>query len=233
MLVVFEGMDGTGKSTLLDHVHSRLIDRGIQCTKTRRPYAIDVRNLVYTDRISNSKFHILIADALQQIYDLREEIQSTEHVVLCDRWVHSQFVYQTHEKVCDTLNDGIITKDIVSRVAKLVGYDENFLETLFSLPDVVVECVADIETIRSRILSRPDEITPFDRKLIDATEFEGSIRKAYSMIFDSVYIKQLIKVGCGDRLEHTAGRILYRIFAHRDKVNCTSAQIQFIKQFAF
>ena len=48
--IVFEGGDGSGKSTILEKIYNYLVDNGVKCIKTREPGGIkiseDIRNII-------------------------------------------------------------------------------------------------------------------------------------------------------------------------------------------
>ena len=99
-LIVFEGIDGTGKSTQLRLLAAELMQRGIQVVTTREPtqgpYGLKIREL-YLDRTgctAEEELALFIADRRMHVEEVLLPALQSGKVVLCDRYFLSTAAYQ-------------------------------------------------------------------------------------------------------------------------------------------
>lgn len=99
-LIVFEGTDGTGKSTQMNLLASVLHDRKIAvvttCEPTNGKYGQKIRAL-YTDRNKVSleeELDLFIADRKEHVKTLLEPALANGKIILCDRYYLSTIAYQ-------------------------------------------------------------------------------------------------------------------------------------------
>jgi dTMP kinase len=99
-LIVFEGIDGTGKSTQLQLLAEELARRNIQVITTREPtqgpYGMKIRDL-YRDRAGCSaeeELNLFIADRRMHVDQVVLPALQKGKVVLCDRYFLSTAAYQ-------------------------------------------------------------------------------------------------------------------------------------------
>ncbi len=100
LLVVFEGIDGTGKSTQMRLLAGALRDRGYRVVETREPTAGEfgqqIRSL-YLKRSTVSaeeELALFIKDRRQHIDTLIQPSLNEGRIVLCDRYFLSTAAYQ-------------------------------------------------------------------------------------------------------------------------------------------
>ncbi len=99
-LIVFEGIDGTGKSTQLPLLADTLRQRGYTVVATREPtdgnYGQQIRRL-YTERTTSSpeeELALFIADRKEHVAKVITPALQRGDVVLCDRYYFSTAAYQ-------------------------------------------------------------------------------------------------------------------------------------------
>jgi len=99
-LIVFEGTDGTGKSTQLDLLGQYLQERGYPVITTREPtdgeYGQKIRAL-YADRDQCSRveeLELFLADRQQHVNELLNPALEQGKIILCDRYYLSTAAYQ-------------------------------------------------------------------------------------------------------------------------------------------
>lgn len=99
-LIVFEGTDGTGKSTQLKLLHSLLEKRGFPVVATREPtdgtYGQEIRNL-YVNRHRYSReeeLELFLADRREHVQDFLQPNLDEGKIILCDRYYFSTAAYQ-------------------------------------------------------------------------------------------------------------------------------------------
>jgi len=100
LLIVFEGTDGTGKSTQLRLLFDALQDEGYPVLATREPtdgqYGRKIREL-YLNRGKCSpeeELELFLADRKEHVNDLISPALSRGEIVLCDRYFLSTAAYQ-------------------------------------------------------------------------------------------------------------------------------------------
>lgn len=122
-LIVFEGTDGTGKTTQRDLLGRYLQDRGypVIITKepTNGPYGMQIRDL-YNHRNKYSReeeLDLFLADRRQHVTDLLLPSLLLGKIILCDRYYFSTVAYQgalgLNPETILTLNDFAPEPDLV------------------------------------------------------------------------------------------------------------------------
>ena len=99
-LIVFEGTDGTGKTTQRDLLGRYLQDKGFPVVITKEPtegpYGLKIRDL-YKNRTQYSReeeLELFVADRRQHVRDLLQPCLLGGKVILCDRYYFSTAAYQ-------------------------------------------------------------------------------------------------------------------------------------------
>lgn len=103
MFLVFEGIDGCGKTTQIKLVKKWLKSRGLKVFLTDEPWKKGLRDLIKKKLIGRkSKWNYPVVDALlfaaDRIIHINEEIIPALRkydVVICDRYYHSSLAYQS------------------------------------------------------------------------------------------------------------------------------------------
>ncbi len=100
LLIVFEGIDGTGKSTQLELLAEELRRHGHPILTTREPtsgpFGQEIRKL-YRERADCSpaeELQLFIEDRRQHVREVLLPALAAGHIVLCDRYVLSTVAYQ-------------------------------------------------------------------------------------------------------------------------------------------
>lgn len=158
MYIAFEGIDGSGKSTLSDRVAAALAERGVTVFQTRlktgfatqlagdlRELARDVRHLSMTPRVETLLGAAREAELLDQV--VRPRLEAGE-VVIADRSLYTTLVQAVWARGLD--------RATVEGALALAGAGLR--------PDVVVYC--DVTAPTSRLRRRIQKIR--DRRTLDA-----------------------------------------------------------------
>lgn len=104
--IVFEGGDGSGKSTVLEMVYNYLIENGIDCIKTREPGGIkiseDIREVILDTKNTSMdpKTEALLYAAARRQHLVEKVIPELDkgRIVLCDRFIFSSLAYQGYAR---------------------------------------------------------------------------------------------------------------------------------------
>ena len=102
VLITFEGLDGSGKSTQIERLTATLSGRGLDVLATREPggSAIGerIRSILLDSRTSGlspmTELALMFADRAQHIEEVIEPALKTGKVVICDRYTDSTEAYQ-------------------------------------------------------------------------------------------------------------------------------------------
>lgn len=101
-LIVFEGPDGSGKTTILKKVNEKLTDQGYKLKLVREPGGTDISEKIREIIIDNDNVNmaaktesLLFAASRAQLVEekLRPALENGE-IILCDRFVLSSLLYQ-------------------------------------------------------------------------------------------------------------------------------------------
>jgi len=156
MLVVFEGPDGAGKSTVLNQVAEKLRAEGKTVLCTREPgcagLGTELRNLFmdpeyYEQLGSLGRLGLLWADHLANVHLIRENYKAYNYI-LCDRWMSiSSRAYQISSIV-----DPVALKAALEYMALM----EDPAQEWYMIPETFVYISVDRETAQERLASRGD-----------------------------------------------------------------------------
>ena len=107
--IVFEGPDGAGKTTVINHVGRALKCSGIPTVVTREPGGIEVaekiRNIVKSYKLDNRQQTMLFMASMSiNIQNVIKPLLNDGMLVLCDRYLRSTYVYQVYEDKSDIFN---------------------------------------------------------------------------------------------------------------------------------
>ncbi|OBQ46188.1 dTMP kinase [Halodesulfovibrio spirochaetisodalis] len=109
MFISLEGMEGSGKSTVLKKLHAWLESEGHEVLLTREPggselgktlraLLLDAEN---TDITSEAELFMYLADRAQHVSQVIKPALEAGKVVLCDRYADSTVVYQGYGRGLD------------------------------------------------------------------------------------------------------------------------------------
>ncbi len=100
ILIVFEGIDGTGKSTQLDLLAKSLKSQGHSVITTREPtngtYGQKIRSLYENrgDVTKEEELELFLQDRREHVRTLLEPGLAKKNIILCDRYFLSTIAYQ-------------------------------------------------------------------------------------------------------------------------------------------
>ena len=101
MFIVFEGNDGSGKSTIIKHIYKRLENNNYKTFVTYEPgeKKINVTSIIRKEILNNS--YDYITELLLYMIDRNEHIKqiiipklNNNNIVICDRFYYSSTIYQ-------------------------------------------------------------------------------------------------------------------------------------------
>ncbi len=148
----FEGIDGSGKSTILKEVSAHLKQRNYKVMTTYEPTDTWLGEYVQKQIRSNSDPYVtsftFIADRIQHSKEIREWMEK-EYIVLCDRYAESTYAYQAVQ-LEKSMNDPIYWLQDLSKNRIII-------------PDLTFYFRITPEQALARIQHR-DELIPFEKR---------------------------------------------------------------------
>ncbi len=155
MFVSFEGVDGSGKTTVMNRVLRLLQEKGLSVVSTREPggdpIAEQIRNVIldnkFTNMDSRTEALLFAASRRQHIVDVLLPLLDKGHLVLSDRFIDSSLAYQGYARglgidnvlaINEFATDGLWPEvtyfldvkpiDALKRMALDKGHEENRLD---------------------------------------------------------------------------------------------------------
>lgn len=172
--IVFEGGEGSGKSTVLEMVYNYLIENGIDCIKTREPGGIkiseDIREVILDTKNTSMdpKTEALLYAAARRQHLVEKVIPELDkgRIVLCDRFIFSSLAYQGY--------------------ARNIGVDEVYQINKFAvgdyMPDLNIFFDVSPEVGLERINSNDNrEVNRLDLEKIN---FHHKVREGYNTLIE-------------------------------------------------
>jgi dTMP kinase len=96
MFLVFDGPDGSGKTTLATAVANTLAAEGHSVCSTREPYLPLTRAWLFDERVTARELAIAFAhDRHRHLHEVVRPALAAGQVVICDRYMLSTLIYQS------------------------------------------------------------------------------------------------------------------------------------------
>lgn len=197
--IVFEGGEGSGKSTILEMIYNWMIENNIDCIKTREPGGIKIAEQIRSVILDkdntemDGRCEALLYAAARRQHLVEKVIPALESgkVVLCDRFLDSSLAYQGHAR-------GLGIEEI---------YNINKFAIGEYLPDLSLIFDLDPETGLERINKNKDrEVNRLDLEKID---FHNKVREGYNILLGS---------GNNNRVKIDASQTIDEVFESVKKV---------------
>lgn len=170
--IVFEGGEGSGKTTISNMIYDYLKEQGIQCIKTREPGGIkiseDIREIILDkeNTIMDSKTEALLYAAARRQHLVEKVISNLNNGVnvLCDRFILSSLAYQGHAR-------GLGIKEVYNINKFAIGDTFPDLTLFFDIePEVGLKRIAQ---------SSEREVNRLDLEKMD---FHYKVREGYKIL---------------------------------------------------
>lgn len=102
MFITFEGVEGSGKSTVLELVYKKLLEDKVNCIATREPGGVkiaeEIRNIVLgkenKELDDRTEALLFAASRRQHLVEKVWPALKANKIVLCDRFIDSSLAYQ-------------------------------------------------------------------------------------------------------------------------------------------
>ena len=173
LFIVFEGGEGSGKSTMIDKVYEWLRECNYDCIKTREPGGISIAeqirqvilNKENTDMDSRTEALLYTAARRQHLVEKVIPALENGQVVLCDRFLDSSLAYQGF--------------------ARGIGIDEIYEINKFAIgdcmPDISILFDISPEVGMERINKNSQrEVNRLD---LESLDFHNKVREGYDRVY--------------------------------------------------
>jgi dTMP kinase len=176
MLITFEGIDSSGKSTQAKMLYDYLTSRGVDCVLTKEPGGSESANKIRSLILENDDFlpitQLLLINAArsENINNVIIPALQKNKIVLCDRFIDSTIVYQALKQ-----NLGL---EIVNKIHELVFNN--------LMPDATFYLAVSKSVVLKRMEAKKSSLFSFDEhNWMD----DGVANKIEQMIsfFNTVY----------------------------------------------
>lgn len=172
--IVFEGGEGSGKSTILEMIYEYLIENNINCIKTREPGGIqiseDIRKIILDTKNTSmdGKTEALLYTAARRQHLVERVVPKLNDgvIVLCDRFIYSSLAYQGYAR-------GIGMNDIYQINKFAVGEYMPDLNILFDVSPQIG--LSRINKNKGREVNRLD---------LEKMDFHNKVREGYHKLYE-------------------------------------------------
>ena len=196
LFIVFEGGEGTGKTTAIDAIYNWIIENNFKCIKTREPGGIkiseQIRQVILNteNKTMDARTEALLYAAARRQHLVEKVIPALEDgsIVLCDRFIDSSLAYQGYAR-----NLGI--EEVMSINKFAIGEYMPDLSILFDLDPRI-----GLERINS---NEQREINRLDLEKLD---FHERVRLGYNVVYENNK-DRIIKIDAEQSKENVINQI--------------------------
>ena len=122
--IVFEGVEGTGKSFQINRLYKYLKKNKLDVVKTREPggpaTAEQIRNLIFSKKTNQfdklTDFYLMCAARNEHVKKFLLKAKKKQQIIICDRFTDSTYAYQVIgnkiDKNINNLNQKYIIKNL-------------------------------------------------------------------------------------------------------------------------
>lgn len=196
LFIVFEGGEGTGKTTAIESIYDWIIEKGFKCIKTREPGGIkiaeEIRQVILNKENTkmDGRTEALLYAAARRQHLVEKVIPALEngHIVLCDRFIDSSLAYQGYAR-------GLGMDEVMSINRFAIGDYMPDLSILFDLDPKI-----GLERINK---SGEREVNRLD---LEKMEFHEKVREGYNKVYN--YNKdRIVKINADQSREEIVNEI--------------------------
>lgn len=197
LFIVFEGGEGTGKTTAIDAVYNWIVENDFKCIKTREPGGIkiseEIRQVILNteNKAMDPRTEALLYAAARRQHLVEKVIPALEEgtIVLCDRFIDSSLAYQGYAR-----NLGIEEVMSINKFA----IEEH-------IPDLSILFDLDPRIGLERINNNKDrEINRLDLEKLD---FHEKVRAGYNLVYENNK-DRIIKIDAEQSKENVINEII-------------------------
>ncbi|WP_194192643.1 dTMP kinase [Clostridium chrysemydis] len=174
LFIVFEGGEGSGKSTMIDMIYNWLLEEGRDCIKTREPGGIEIsekiREVILDTKNTSmdGRTEALLYAAARRQHLVEKVIPALDlgKIVLCDRFLDSSLAYQGY--------------------ARGLGIDEVYKINKFAIGDYMpnISILFDIEPELGLERINKNSNREVNRLDLEKLDFHYKVREGYEIVYN-------------------------------------------------
>ena len=196
LFIVFEGGEGTGKTTAINVIYDWIIENNFKCIKTREPGGIkiseQIRQVILNkeNKDMDSKTEALLYAAARRQHLVEKIIPALNNgiIVLCDRYIDSSLAYQGHARKL-----GI--EDVLSINKFAIGEYIPDISILFDLdPKIGLDRINNSDC---REVNRLD---------LEKLDFHERVREGYNIVYEKNR-NRIIKIDASQSKDNVINQI--------------------------
>ncbi|MEO2601449.1 dTMP kinase [Clostridium butyricum] len=196
LFIVFEGGEGTGKTTAIESIYDWIQEKDLKCIKTREPGGIkiseEIRQVILdkdnTKMDGRTEALLYAAARRQHLVEKVIPALNEGYVVLCDRFIDSSLAYQGFAR-------GLGIDEVMSINKFAIGEYMPDLSILFDLePKIGLE---RISTSGEREINRLD---------LEKIDFHEKVREGYNKVYKE-NIHRIVKINAEQSKENVLKEI--------------------------
>ena len=191
LFIVFEGGEGSGKSTMLNYTYNWLTDKKIDCITTREPGGIKISEKireVILDKDNTSmdaRTEALLYAAARRQHLVEKVIPALNEgkVVLCDRFIDSSLAYQGF--------------------ARNLGIEEIYSINKFAIDDYMpnITIFFDIDPKLGLDRINKDKNREVNRLDLEEIDFHNKVREGYNILLEN-YNNRIKRIDASKSIEN-------------------------------
>jgi dTMP kinase len=190
--ITFEGIDGSGKSTISKYVYKQLKSKGFDVVLTYEPtdswIGKQVKKCIESNADPFVTTFVFIADRIDHNKQIQKWLDSGK-IVLCDRYIDSTYAYQ-----------GAQLKDKISNPIKWL---KDLSKNHYIIPDRTFVFVINPKDSLARIKNR-ENLIPFEKmcflEKVQKNYLKLAVEKRFIKIDASKVIDEIVNICCKDIL---------------------------------
>lgn len=190
-LITLEGVEGSGKSTLINHIKDFLENRGKSIVVTREPGGIDIaeqiRSVILDKKNTkmDGRTEALLYAAARRQHLVEKIIPSLneDKIVLCDRFIDSSLAYQGYAR-------GLGIDEVLSINEFAIG---NFM------PNLTLYLDLDPEVGLSRI--RKNKEREVNRLDLEEINFHNKVKEGYEEVL-AKFSERIVRIDANQEIEN-------------------------------
>ncbi len=197
MFFTIEGIEGSGKSTIINKLYELLEGKGYKVKMTSEPrgfesdLGVEITNIIKRDDIDGlTEFLLFSSFRNMHTKNIIKPWLDDGNIVLCDRYMHSSIAYQGDAKGVDLNFINLVNKQVINDVK----------------PDLVFLIDLVPEIAQKRLNERNKDNDKFDHEDI---EFHKKIRLAYLEM--ACEMDGFVVIHGDDSLDNIVNKIYARI----------------------
>lgn len=203
LFIVFEGGEGSGKSTILDKIYSWMANNNIECIKTREPGGIkiseDIRSIILdpsnTSMDGRTEALLYAAARRQHLVEKVIPALNSGKIVLCDRFIDSSLAYQGF--------------------ARELGINEIYEINKFAVGEYIpnLSILFDLEPEEGLNRINKNKEREVNRLDLETIEFHKKVREGYSVLLKNSK-HEIVKIDASRSIEEVFETVKEIIMLH-------------------